>query len=61
MHAKILKLSTTKMPCAYRQSRGLYVGGNVGLKEGKKKWTNDLEFVELIAKKTMEQPTITHN
>ena len=56
--AKILKFSTTKIHCAHSQSRGLYMGGNVGLKEGEKKWTNDLEFVELIAKKTMEQPTM---
>jgi len=37
------------------------MGGNMGLKEGEKKWTNDLEFVELIAKKTMEQLTMNKN
>ena len=37
------------------------MGCNVGLKEGQKDWTNDLEFVELIAKKTIEQPTINQN
>ena len=58
MLAQILKLSTTKMQYAHRQSRALYVGCNVGLKEGEKKWRNYLEFVELIDKKTMEQPTI---
>jgi len=30
----------------------------MGLKEGEKSWTNILGFVELIAKKTMEQPSI---
>jgi len=59
--AKIIKFSITKMHCAHRQSRGLYMGCNVGLKEGEKKWTNDLEFVKLIAKKTMEQPTMNQN
>jgi len=61
MLAKILKFSTTKMQCAHRQLRGLYMGCNVGLKEWEKKWKNDLEFVELIAKKAMEQPTMTQN
>jgi len=31
-----------------------------GLKGREKRWTNVLEFVELIAKKTMEQPTMKH-
>ena len=48
-----------RMQCAHRQSRGLYFGFNVGKQVGKKKWTNDLGFVELMAKKTMEQSTIT--
>jgi len=47
-----------RMQCAYRQSRGLYLSCNVGLKVGKKRWTNVLGFAELIAKKTMEQPTM---
>jgi len=51
MLVKALKFSTTKMHCAHRQLRGLYMGCNVGLKEGEKKRKNDLEFVELIAKK----------
>jgi len=46
------------MQCAQRQSRGLYLGCNMGLQVGEKRWTNVLEFVELITKKTMEQPTI---
>jgi len=50
---KVHKFPTTKMQCAHRRSRGLFSGCNVGLKVGEKKWTNDLEFVELIAKKTM--------
>ena len=50
-----------RMQCAHRQSRGLYLGCNVGLKVGEKRWTNILGFVELIAKKTMEQPTIDQN
>jgi len=61
MLAKILNFSATKMQCAHRKSRGLYVGGNVSLKEGQKKWTNDLKFVELIGKKTMKQPTMNQN
>jgi len=61
MLAQILKFSTTKMQCAHGQSRRLYMSGNVGLKEGEKKWTNDLKFLELIAKKTMEQPIMTQN
>jgi len=50
-----------KRQYAHRQSRGLYLGCNVGLKVGKKRWTNVLGFVELIAKKTIEQPTIDQN
>jgi len=46
------------MQCAHRQSRGLYLGCNVDLKVGEKRWINILGFVELIAKKTMEKPTI---
>jgi len=61
MLTKILKFSTTKMQCAHRQSRGLRLGCNVDLKVGEKRWTNDLEFVGLIAKKTMEQPTMNQN
>ena len=61
MLAKILKFSTTKMQCAHRQSRGLFMGCNVGLNVGETRWTNVLEFVELIAKKTMEQPTMNQN
>ena len=61
MLAKILKFSTTKMQWAVRQLRGLYVGCNVGLKEGEKKRTNDLEFVELIVKKIVEQPIMKQN
>jgi len=34
------------------------MGCNVGLKVGKKIWTNILGFVELIAKNTMDQLTI---
>ena len=41
---KVLKFSSTKMQCAHRQSRGLYLGCNVGLKVGEKRWTNDLKF-----------------
>ena len=50
---KILKFSTTKMQCAHRQSRGLYLDCNVGLKVGEKRWINVLGFVKQIAKKTM--------
>jgi len=32
------------MQYAHRQSRGLYLGCNVGLKVGERRWTNDLEF-----------------
>jgi len=45
------------MQCAHRQSRGLFMACIVSLKVGAKRWTNVLGFVELIAKKTMEQPT----
>jgi len=41
---KILKFSTTKMQCAHRQSRELYLGCNVGLKVREKRSTNDLKF-----------------
>jgi len=34
---------------------------NVGFKVRGKKWTNVLGVVELIAKKTIEQPTINQN
>jgi len=47
-----------RMQCAHRQSRGLFMGSNVGLKVGKKRWANILGFVERIAKKTTEQPTV---
>ena len=33
---KVLKFSTTKMQCTYRQARGLYLGYNVGKGKGKK-------------------------
>jgi len=35
-----------------------FMGCNVGLKVREKRWTNVLVVEELIAKKTMEQPTI---
>jgi len=35
-----------------------YLGCNVGLRVKGEKWTNVLRFVQLIAKKTMEQPRI---
>ena len=46
-----------RMQCAQRQSRGLFMGYNVGLKVGERGGQMILGFEELIAKKTMEQPT----
>ena len=39
--------------------RGLFMPCKVGSKVGEKRWTNIWGFVELIAKKTMEQPTMS--
>jgi len=50
-----------RMHCAHKQLGGLFMGCNVSLKVGKRRWTNVLGFVELIAKKTMDQPTIDQN
>jgi len=58
---KVLKFSTTKMQCAHDNQEDFTWGYNVGSTVGEKRWTNDLEFVELIAKKTMEQPTMNRN
>jgi len=50
MLAKILKFSITKIQCAHIQSRGLFLGCNVGSQEGEKEVDKCFGNVELIAK-----------
>jgi len=54
--AKILKFFTTKMQCA-KDNQEDFIWVVMWAKIRGKRWTNVFGYVELTAKKTMEQPT----
>ena len=58
---KILKSTATRMQCTHNNQEDLFLCCDMGLKVREKRWTNNLGHVELIAKKTMEQPIMNQN